>query len=164
MFSVRAGRTANVIPVAEHALDRLNVAAPPARCQSVALDFERYSEWALDVKTAEVLQRDGEGRPALVAFRAAAMGRSAAYTLRYSYPDENVITWVLVEGDVVSRLDGSYRFAAAADNTTEVTYELTVELTVPVPGFVKRRAEGKIVTTALRELKHRAEALEGRHT
>ncbi len=146
--------------MAEHALDKLTVAAPSDRCRAVALDFSTYPQWALDVKSAEVVDRDDEGRPQLVAFRAAAMGRSAAYTLRYSYPDEHTIAWVLVDGDVVSRLEGHYQFVEAANDATDVTYELTVELAVPVPGFVKRRAEGKIVTTALRELKHRVEALE----
>jgi len=38
-----------------------------------------------------------------------------------------------------------------------VTYRLDVELAVPLPGFVKRRAESKIMTTALNELKRRCE-------
>jgi len=33
-----------------------------------------------------------------------------------------------------------------------------VEMAVPLPGFIKRRAEGKIMTTALDELKRRCEA------
>lgn len=88
------------------------------------------------------------------------MGRSASYVLRYSYSeDSSRITWELLEGDIMRGLDGSYLFESNADGTTDITYNLTVELTVPIPGFVKRRAEGKIMTTALRELKHRVESL-----
>jgi hypothetical protein len=36
-------------------------------------------------------------------------------------------------------------------------YHLTVELVVPLPGFVKRRAESKIMHNALRELKAHVE-------
>ena len=65
----------------------------------------------------------------------------------------------LVEGDIMRALDGSYSFANGPDDTTDITYHLTVELVVPIPGFVRRRAEGKIMGTALRELKLRAESL-----
>ena len=41
----------------------------------------------------------------------------------------------------------------------EVVYHLEVDLVVPLPGFVKRRAEAKIIRTALPELKARVESL-----
>ena len=141
----------------EHATEFLTVAAPPAACFAIALDFGRYPDWAHDIKDAQVLATDEQGRGRTVAFRAAAMGRSASYVLEYSYPDDSTIAWKLVEGDIMRALDGHYVFAPGADGGTDITYELTVELVVPIPGFVKRRAEGKIMGTALRELKHRVE-------
>ena len=41
--------------------------------------------------------------------------------------------------------------------STEVTYQLEADLIVPIPGFIKRRTQGRIMHTALRELKARAE-------
>ena len=38
-----------------------------------------------------------------------------------------------------------------------MVYELSVDLIVPIPGFVKRRAEARIIKTALLELKSRVE-------
>ena len=146
--------------MAEHATEHLNVSATVADCISVTLDFPRYPEWAPDIKESTVLESDEFGRATTVAFRAAAMGRSASYVLKYSYSaDSSRIDWQLVEGDIMRGLDGSYHFEPGPDGTTDITYNLTVELTVPIPGFVKRRAEGKIMTTALRELKHRVESL-----
>ena len=49
--------------------------------------------------------------------------------------------------------------AAATMGGTEITYRLSVDLVVPIPGFVKRRAESKIMATALRELRLRVESL-----
>jgi hypothetical protein len=69
------------------------------------------------------------------------------------------VSWRLVEGDIMRSLDGTYVFDAAADGSTDMTYHLSIELIVPIPGFVKRRAEGKIMGTALRELKRRVESL-----
>jgi ribosome-associated toxin RatA of RatAB toxin-antitoxin module len=143
----------------EHATEHAVVAASPAECWAVATNIALYPEWAQDIKQADVLERNEAGLPSKVAFRAAAMGRTTSYVLHYSYPEgEKVIAWDLVEGDIMRRLDGKYVFTPTAEGGTEIDYELTVELMVPIPGFVKRRAEGKIMITALRELRHRVEA------
>jgi ribosome-associated toxin RatA of RatAB toxin-antitoxin module len=142
----------------DRATERITIAATPERCFEVVLDFERYPEWAADIKEVKVLDRDETGRGTRVQYRTAAMGRSAHYTLAYQYGENPLqMEWVLADGDIMRRLDGEYRFDAV-DDGTEVTYELVVELVVPLPGFMKRRAESKIMGTALRELKRRVES------
>ncbi|HVM54244.1 MAG TPA: SRPBCC family protein [Acidimicrobiales bacterium] len=143
----------------DQATERTTIDASPDAVFAVALDIERYPEWARDVKEATVSERDADGRPARVAFRAAAMGHSARYVLRYSYGDAPLrMSWVLDKGDIVRRLDGEYVFEPDGDTGgTAVTYRLVVDLAVPLPGFIKRRAESKIMTTALDELKRRCE-------
>lgn len=143
--------------MADQATEHMRMEAPPDRCYDVVLDFERYPEWVADIKHVEVLSRDAEGRGTRVAYRAAAMGRSTSYTLAYDYsaaPRE--VSWVLEKGDITRRLDGTYVFEPS-EGGTEVTYHLAVELVVPLPGFIKSRAEGRIITNALRELKSRVE-------
>ena len=145
--------------MAEQASERAVMNAPPDKCYEVVADFERYPEWAADIKAVTIEARDDDGRPSEVAFRAAAFGRSTNYTLRFDYgnaPKE--LSWVQTRGDLTSRLDGTYVFEPTDNGDTEVTYHLTAELRVPIPGFVKRRAEGRIIGTALRELKARVEA------
>lgn len=148
----------------EHANEHAVLNAPMAEVLRVALDYERYVEWAHDIKAVSIVERDEHGRATVVGYRAAAMGRSASYTLRYSYPEpvdgsRQVIAWELIEGDIMRALDGRYVFTPASDGGTDVVYELAVELIVPIPGFVKRRAEGKIMGTALRELRARVDQL-----
>ena len=95
-------------------------------------------------------------------FRAAAMGRSTTYLLGYDYAAAPLrLAWRLLEGDITRQLDGSYDFRPVEgdDAVTDVDYELTAELVVPLPGFVKRRAETRIMQTALRDLKARVEAV-----
>ena len=95
----------------------------------------------------------------MLAFRAGAFGRSTSYTLVYDYSEApNELRWVQRDGDLTSRLDGIYRFAPAPEGGTEVTYQLAVELRVPLPGFIKRRAEGNIIHAAIRDLKERVES------
>ncbi|CAN5729956.1 SRPBCC family protein [soil metagenome] len=151
--------------MADQATERTTIDAAPDACWAVVLDFERYPDWARDIKQVDVIERDAEGRGLEVRFRAAAMGRSTNYTLRYDYTDApHRLAWVLIAGDVTRKLDGHYHFAAAESPAAEspagtlVTYRLEAYLVVPLPGFVKRRAESMIVHTALRELKARFEA------
>ena len=133
------------------------VAASPDKCWSVVLDFERYPEWARDVKEATVRARDDQGRPSRVEYRASALGRSTHYTLAYDYSQApRRVTWSLVDGDIMRLVDGAYTFEAEGTGT-KVTYSLAIELVVPLPGFVKRRAEVRILNS-LKELKNRAEA------
>ena len=127
--------------MSDQAVQRAIIQASPDRCYAVAGDFASYPEWAHDVKQATILTTDDNGRGGEVEFRAAAMGRSTTYVLRYNYGSNPLrISWRLMRGDLVTRLDGEYEFAP-----------------VPLPGFVKRRAEARIMHTALDELKAAAE-------
>ncbi len=135
-----------------------SIPAAAALCYEVAIDFERYPEWASDIRSVEVLSRHPHGRPLQVAYRAAAFGRSASYTLEYEYGDLE-FSWRQVSGDVTSRLDGRYAFIESTPGTTIATYDLAAELVVPLPSFLKRRAEVKITRTALDDLARRVSQL-----
>ena len=143
----------------DEATQQIHIDATPEQCYAVALDFERYPEWAADIKAVEILDRDAEGRATLVRFRAGALGQSTRYTLSYDYSEApRVLAWVQTEGDLTRKLDGEYLFESDGAGGTDMTYHLTVELKVPLVAFIKRRAEARILGTALRDLKARAES------
>jgi uncharacterized membrane protein len=147
--------------MADQATETMVIAAPAPRIWDVLVDFEAYPGWARDLKGVTVDAQGGDGLGREVTYRAAAMGRSTGYTLAYEYgTDPMTITWQLVRGDIMRRLDGSYLLEPLDGDPgrTRVTYHLDVELIVPLPGFVKRRAETKIIHTALRELRDHVEA------
>lgn len=144
--------------MAETAFQTINISAPMERVYAIALDVEQYPDWAKDVKEATVRSRDAEGRPLEVEFRASALGRSTHYTLAYDYSEApKVLGWKMLRGDIMRSIDGAYTFSESADGTVEVRYDLAIELVVPLPGFVKRRAEQRILNT-VRELKVRSES------
>jgi hypothetical protein len=150
--------------VEEQVTERMIIGGTPEHCYDVLTAFEAYPEWAADIKSVSIDERDEQARALQVTFRAAAFGRSTSYTLRYDYgaaPDE--LSWTQVAGDLTRRLDGAYELAPSGDGGTEITYHLVVDLKVPLPGFVKRRAEGRIMGTALRELKARVEGWPAPH-
>ena len=143
--------------MAEEAHERIHVDASPERCFELATDYEDYPSWAKDVKSASVLERDDQDRGKKVEYRAAALGRSVRYILEYDYSEAPAaFSWKFVEGDMLRRLDGRYGFEADADGT-RVSYDLVVDVSIPMPGLIKRRAAGLIMGTALKELKKAVE-------
>ena len=144
--------------MAETASDTITIEASPDAVWAIATDLERYPEWAHDVKDVVITARDADGRPSQVEFRTSALGRSTHYTLKYDYSDAPaVLAWTMVKGDIQRSIEGAYRFEATNDGGTLVQYDLAIELVVPLPGFVKRRAERRILN-AIKEMKAYAEA------
>ena len=106
------------------------------------------------------LERNDQGLGVRVEYRAAALGKSIRYVLEYDYSEApDAFSWKFVEGDMLRRLDGTYRFESDGNASTRVHYDLAVELAVPLPGLLKRRAAGLIMGSALKELKKQVEAV-----
>lgn len=138
------------------------VNAGPDECYAVAVDIATYPEWAHAISGVEILERDAEGRVASARFVAEAIGRSTQYVLAYDYSGApNQLAWSQVSGDLTSSVDGAYSFAPSPDDpmATLVSYELSIGLVLPLPGFVRRRAEAKIVEAALGKFRRRVEDL-----
>ncbi|MEN9801902.1 MAG: hypothetical protein RLZ37_1027, partial [Actinomycetota bacterium] len=111
----------------------LTVDAPLDKCWAIATDFERYPDWAKDVKSAVVVARDDQGRATEVEFRTSALGRSTHYTLAYDYSAApHRLAWRMVKGDIMRAVDGAYMFAPDASGGVVVTYNLSIELIVPL--------------------------------
>jgi uncharacterized protein YndB with AHSA1/START domain len=144
--------------MAETATESITIAAPLDEVWAIATDLERYPEWTHDVKDVLITSRDDAGRPHEVEFRTSALGRSTHYTLEYDYADApRKLAWTMVRGDIQRSIDGAFIFQPTDDGGTHVQYDLAIELVVPLPGFVKRRAERRILN-AIKELKAFAEA------
>ena len=142
----------------DRAFERTIIRETPERIFDVITDYGAYPRWANNVKDVSVERVDEDGRAGLVSYRAAAMGRSAAYVLEYFYGTNPLrVSWRLAEGDLVRRLDGRYVLVPLEDDAagprTEVTYELEVEISMPMSGFLRRRAESRILRNALEDLR-----------
>jgi carbon monoxide dehydrogenase subunit G len=135
-----------------------DIAATPAEVMAVITDYEAYPEWATGVKVARILERDGKGRATSVAFEISQSGVGAKYTLAYTYAGRGRrLSWTTVEASgVVKDVEGEY-VLESADGGTRVTYRTTVDLAIPMMGFMKRQAEKMIISTALDGLKARVE-------
>jgi uncharacterized protein YndB with AHSA1/START domain len=121
--------------MADQTTQHMVVAASPQRTWEVLTDFEGYPNWAHDLKTAEIVERDEAGRARDVAFRAAAMGRSTSYTLRYDYSQApNVLAWKLLRGDITPST------AIRAAPTSPTTWRSTCSYPCPASSSAVPRA------------------------
>jgi carbon monoxide dehydrogenase subunit G len=139
----------------------ITVAAPRARVMAVIADFASYPEWASAVRSAQVIGHGDDGRASRVRFQLDAGVIKDSYVLAYNWDTDAGVRWDLAEpGSVITALSGGY-LLADADGGTRVTYELAVDVRIPMPGMLRRRAEKTIIDTALKGLRNRAEAGEG---
>ncbi|MFH8974159.1 SRPBCC family protein [Streptomyces sp. NPDC017890] len=143
--------------MAEHTSSSIMIEAAPADVMAVIADFARYPDWTGEVKEAEVLATDAQGRAEQVRLVMDAGAIKDDQTLGYTWAGEHEVSWTLVKSQMLRSLDGSYLLRPAGAGT-EVTYRLTVDVKIPMLGMIKRKAEKVIIDRALAGLKKRVES------
>ncbi|MGW6545902.1 SRPBCC family protein [Streptomyces massasporeus] len=144
--------------MAEHTSSSITIEAAPADVMAVISDFTRYPDWTGEVKEAEVLKTDAQGRAEQVRLVMDAGAIKDDQVLGYTWTGENEVSWTLVKSQMLRSLDGSYLLKPSGAGGTEVTYALTVDVKIPMLGMIKRKAEKVIIDRALAGLKKRVEA------
>lgn len=143
--------------MADSTTQSITIAAAPERIMAVIADFAAYPEWAGAVQTVDVIAEGSAGRAAEVRFGLDAGVFKDTYTLAYDWADDGLsVRWRLTKGQIQRAQHGSYVLEPMGEGT-EVTYSLSVELSIPMIGMLRRKAEKIIIDTALKELKRRVE-------
>ncbi len=144
--------------MAEKTAQTIYIDADPNTVMNVIADIGSYPEWVSEYKEAEVLEADDEGYPKVARLVMDATVLKDTFVLSYDWPkDRGSVRWSLVSSSLLKALDGVYRLSPK-DSGTEVTYELSVDLAIPMIGLLKRKAERRLIDTALKDLKKRVEA------
>jgi Polyketide cyclase / dehydrase and lipid transport len=139
------------------ACESIAIAADAPSIMAIIADFPAYPQWAGYIKQADVLRTGPTGRAERVHFVLDAGVMRDDYVLEYDWGGNDWVHWALVEGRALKYQDGVYRLQEQGDGITLVTYELSIELVIPMLGLFKRKAEKVIMDTALKGLKRRAE-------
>ncbi len=145
--------------MAEQTTSSIVIDAEPRAVMDVIADFEAYPEWAKGMRTVEVLDAGSGGRADKVFFSLDVSPIKDEYTLAYEWDGDQAVTWTLVEGKMLRALDGAYLLKDRGDGSTEVTYRLALDVSIPVIGMLKRKGEKILIDTALKGLKKRVESL-----
>lgn len=143
--------------MAERSTSTVVIDAAPEVIMEVIADFPSYPEWASGVKRTEVLE-EGPERAKVVHFDVDVSPIRDSYSLQYVWDEPLNVTWTLVEGGIMRVIDGAYELVPVGENRTEVRYTLAVELSIPMIGMLRRKAEKVIIEQALGGLKKRVES------
>jgi ribosome-associated toxin RatA of RatAB toxin-antitoxin module len=145
--------------MADRTESSISIDAAPADVMGVIADFEAYPEWTGAVKEAEIRTSTPGGRAKTVWFDLDAGAIKDQYILDYTWNGDQAVHWTLVSAEqIVKAMDGAYLLEDNGDGSTTVTYQLAVDVKIPLLGMIKRKAEKVIIDTALKELKKRVEA------
>jgi hypothetical protein len=133
------------------------IEASPEDIMDVLFDLESLTEWSSAHQEVEVLERDGAGHPTVSRQVVKIVGITDEQVLNYSVHDDGV-GWTLVSSKQQRAQEGRYRLTPNGDSTT-VSFELTVDPTIPIPGFLIKRGAKGLMDTATDGLRRRVLAV-----
>jgi uncharacterized membrane protein len=135
----------------------VSITASADEVRAVLFDVANYPSWSTSFKSVTVLVSDGQGRPTQVSMSVDAGALKDKPTLNYdwaAYPDR--LDFSLEDADLLTQMSGAYIVKDNGDET-EVTFELTVALSMPVPDIIRTKAEKSTIDLALKQLKEKLE-------
>ncbi|ADG97540.1 cyclase/dehydrase [Segniliparus rotundus DSM 44985] len=145
--------------MADHTRQSIVIDAKPEDVMAVIADLDRYPDWVDAAQSVEILERDERGTPVRARFVLDAELLKDTYELRYTWArDGRSVRWTLLESTIMRSQEGAYILEPNPEGT-KATYELSVDLRIPMLGLFRRKAERAIIDTALKELKKRVESL-----
>ena len=138
--------------MADSTAQTIYIDADPKTVMNVIADIGSYPQWGSEYTI------DAEGYPKTARLVLEANVLKDTMVLSYDWPpDHKSVRWRLVSSSLLRSLNGAYRLSPKGSGT-DVTYELSVDLLLPMIGLLKRKAERRLTDTALKDLKKRVEA------
>jgi len=148
----------NLPPMSDISTNSMTIEATADDVRTVLFDLATYPEWSSAIKSVEVLEKDSQSRPTKVKMKVDAGVMKDNVTLDYDWslaPEKLLFTFD--DADLLTDMSGAYIVKDNGDDTTSVTYELTVALSMPVPAMMRHKAERATIDLALNELKKKLE-------
>ncbi len=144
--------------MSELSTSTITIDAPIDAVRSILFDLAAYPTWSTAIKSAEVKATDDQGRATSVKVAIDAGMMKDRVLLNYDWsaaPDR--LEFSLEDADLLTAMNGAYITKAIDADTTSVTYELGVEVSMPIPAMMRTKAEKATIDQALAQLKEHAE-------
>ena len=135
----------------------VTISAAADDVRAVLFDIEKYPTWSTTFKSVTVQASNGDGRVTKAKLSVDAGALKDKPTLNYDwsgYPDR--VEFSLEDADLLTDMSGAFIIKDNGDET-EVTFELTVALSMPVPEMMRTKAEKSTIDLALKQLKEKLE-------
>ncbi|ALI24964.1 MULTISPECIES: SRPBCC family protein [Mycolicibacterium] len=127
------------------------IEATPQEILDVVADVEATPTWSPQYQRAEILESYDDGRPKQVKMTVKAAGLTDEQVIEYTW-SENKVSWTLVSAGQLKAQDASYTLTPDGDKT-KVRFDITIDLSVPLPGFILKRTMKGGVETATEGLR-----------
>jgi len=128
------------------------IEATPQACFDALTDFERLPEWQGAIKDIEVLERDEQGRGAVVEYVVDARFKTVRYKLRQIYDEPRLVASEYLGGDFRD-FRGEWRLEALGATRTRAELDLLIDPGRFVPGVVRTAIADAVMRRALTDLK-----------
>ena len=137
----------------------ITIDSPLADVQAALFALGQYPTWSSAIKSSEVVESDDQGRATKVKMTIDAGMMKDRVILDYDWSKApGQLSFSLDDADLLTGMDGSYSIKAIDEDTTQVTYELGVSLSMPIPAMMRTKAEKTTIDQALAQLKAALEA------
>ncbi len=133
------------------------IEAPMSQVSEVLFDLEKYPDWSDSITKVKVTERDEGGRVTGATLTIAAGAVKDEVSLSYNWdgaPER--LEFELEDANMLTKMDGAYILKYLGDET-EVTYELSVGLSMPIPQLMITKQEKTTIDQALAQLKEHCE-------
>jgi uncharacterized membrane protein len=144
--------------MSELSTSTITIDAPIDAVRAILFDLQAYPTWSTAIKSAEVKASDDQGRATSVKVSIDAGMMKDRVLLNYDWsaaPER--LEFSLEDADLLTAMNGAYITKAIDADTTSVTYELGVEVSMPIPAMMRTKAEKATIDQALKQLKEHAE-------
>ena len=139
--------------MSEKSSSTIVIDAPLTDVQAALFDIATYPEWLTSIKKADVLESDDQGRVIKAKLSIDAGMMKDRVTLDYDWSAAPAsLSFTMDEADLLTQMDGTYFIKALDEDSTQVTYELTVAVSLPVPTMMITKAQQQTIDAALKEL------------
>lgn len=127
--------------------------APPQAIMDVLADVDALPTWSSVHRHVEVLDRYPDGRPHHVRATMRLLGIADTETLEYHWGD----LWMVWDAEANLQQRGQhveYNLTPEIDQT-RVRFDITVDLAIPIPEFLIKRAKNVVLDVATERLRQR---------
>jgi uncharacterized membrane protein len=133
------------------------IEAPISQVSAVLLDLEKYPEWSDSITKVKVTERDDVGRVtgAVMSISAGALKDDVSLTYNWDGAPAR-LEFELEDANMLTKMDGAYILKDLGDET-EVTYELSVGVSMPIPPMMITKQEKSTIDQSLAQLKEHCE-------
>jgi uncharacterized membrane protein len=134
------------------------IEAPMSQVSEVLFDLEKYPEWSDSITKVKVTERDESGRVTGATMSISAGAVKDDVSLSYNWDGAPArLEFELEDANMLTKMDGAYILKDLGDET-EVTYELSVGLSMPIPQMMITKQEKSTIDQALAQLKEHCES------